>query len=333
MAASKLDEFIKLFQEKRTWYVKDIENKLGVSRQSVYRYRDQLYTQRNISLDSSTRDDDGSLLEHDTLEKGYLRWPEASEVINDVNLTLTKDQLEALKTAVAQTTHLTPLLQSALSSLGKASSVKKQLQKEPIIYNPQADQYNPELFQKISKAILERRIASVSYENAKGQETSYKFNAYKLISSDNHLHLVGVSHNSLAAGFNHPIRLRLDRITQFDFLFSKKRNEMYFKNPNFNAKEYAHKEFGAFSSEGEAKSIKVAFSQEKAHYIKRTKRHPSQTVNLQEDGTALWQITAPLSQDLIFWITSYGPHAKVIEPQELKEQVKDWAKGSYDANS
>lgn len=333
MASSKLDQFMKLFMERRTWHVTDIMNRLEVSRNTVHRYKEELYSKKGISLDAHIRDNDKTLLKVEGLEKGCFRWPERTPHEEDVSLSLSKAQIEALKAAVAQTGHMTPLLESALKSLGQSSAAKKQLNAEPIIYNPQVDQYDQEIFEKVSKAILDRRISLVTYENANGEEKTYKFNAYKLISSDNHLHLVGVSHNSLEAGYDTIIRLRLDRINEFKFFYEKKNKDMYFNKPAFNVKDYAHRAFGPFSAEGEAETVRVSFSKEKAIYIKRTQRHPSQKVTIQDDGRAIWQIKAPLSPDLVHWITSYGPHASVLEPPELKERVLEWAKGSLDANS
>jgi predicted DNA-binding transcriptional regulator YafY len=47
----------------------------------------------------------------------------------------------------------------------------------------------------------------------------------------------------------------------------------------------------------------------------------------------VWAIQAPLSDDLVYWIVSYGPHAKVLQPKELRVRVLEWAKGAVDANS
>lgn len=332
MPKSKLDEFIRLFHEKRTWHVEEIANRMGVSRQSVYRYRDRLWEQRGIMLEGHFRDTDGKLFRDDNVKDGYLRWPNGQPLEEDVSFILSKAELEALRTAVVQMQHLTPLLQGALEKLGKNNTIKKELLAEPLIHNPQIDNYDSELFEKVSKAIRQRRVAKLSYQNAKGEEKTYRFNAYRLISSDNHLHLVGVSHNSLEAGYDTVIRLRLDMITSFEFFYDQDKS-VSFAKPDFDVESYATREFGPFSAEGEPSSIKVIFSQEKAGYIARTKRHPSQTVSIQADGTALWQIEAPISQDLVYWIVSYGPHAKVVEPEVLRKQVTDWAKGSLDANS
>ncbi len=332
MAESRLGDFKNLFREKRTWRVTDIENRLGISHTSVYRLRDQLYSREQISLEANIRDDDGRLMRSEHVQLGCLSWPEATPIEEDVGVQMPKSELEALKAAVAQTEHLTPLLKSALKTLGQSSAAKKQLKSEPVIYNPQVDRYDAALFEKVSKAILDRRIALVTYENAQGQQKTYKFNAYKLVSSNHHLHLVGVSHNSLEAGFDTVIRLRLDKITDFRFFYEKNK-AMYFKKPNFNVQDYAHREFGPFSAEGEPVNVRVKFSPEKAHYIERTKRHKSQKVIWLEDGSVLWEIGAPLTDDLVYWVVGYGPHARVLEPRELREKVVAWAQGSVDANS
>jgi hypothetical protein len=125
MLEARLSDFKKLFQEKRTWRVKDIQHRLNISRQSVYRLRDQLYTKEKILLEATIRDDDRTLLRNDKLKPGYLMWPEATPHEEDVSFALSKAELESLKTAVARMKHLTPLLESALNKLHKLTFTKK----------------------------------------------------------------------------------------------------------------------------------------------------------------------------------------------------------------
>jgi predicted DNA-binding transcriptional regulator YafY len=327
MSLSRLDDFVQLFQEKRCWTVNDIRQRLGISRQSVYRLRDQLYSKRQITLEANIRDDDGTLMLSETASVGCLCWPEGMAFEEDVSFSLSQTELEALKTAVAQMQHLTPLLDGVLSKLSKRAVIQRQLQAEPIIFNPQIDYYEKDLFAKVSKAIRDRRVGLLSYQNAQGETKSYKFNSYILIPSDQHLHLIGVSHNSLEAGFNTVIRLRFDQIRTFKLLTER------FRVPDFDVAEYATREFGPFNSDGRPVTIEVAFSREKAHYITRTRRHKTQRISKQPDGSVIWTIDAPLSEDLIYWIVSYGPHAQVLTPPELKERVIAWAKGAVNANT
>ncbi|MDI6772659.1 MAG: WYL domain-containing protein, partial [bacterium] len=36
--------------------------------------------------------------------------------------------------------------------------------------------------------------------------------------------------------------------------------------------------------------------------------------------------------DMVHWIVGYGPHATVIEPEELRRKVAEWARGAAEAN-
>ncbi len=78
--------------------------------------------------------------------------------------------------------------------------------------------------------------------------------------------------------------------------------------------------------------VRVRFSPEKAGFIRRTRRHPTQVVEDLPDGSVVWQVEVPLSEDLVHLIAGYGPHAAVLEPEELRRRVVAWAKGAVAAN-
>lgn len=314
--SERLTNFKRLFKEKSLWHVRDIQNRLSIDRTKVYTLRDQLQQQDGIWLEENKF--------HPEVKRGYLRWP--SDNNSHRIITLTPVEIETLKTAIERARPLAPNVKRALQALTNSEPLKQQLEKPSILYTPLADEY-PEIFEDVAKAILDKRVARITYLNAKGETKTYKFNSYILIPSDVHLHLVGQSHNSIEAGFDTITPLRLDQIKEFKLLLE------YFKKPNFDVATYASKKFGAFASEGEPITVKVAFSAEKAQYIRRTKRHPTQTVKENKNGSVVWTIQAPLTDALVYWIVSYGPHAKVLQPKELRTRVLEWAKGSINANS
>ncbi len=319
MAQSRFNDYKKLFREKSTWHWQEIMDRLGIARNSVYRLRNQLRDKEGIWLEEHIFNKD--------VPRGHFRWPSDTPNEDHLSISLRPAEIDALKTAVERMENVTPLVKTALKKLVKSKAIAKKFNNEPILVTPLADNYTADkLFERVSKAIRDRRSAQLSYENAAGQTKTYKFDSYVLIPSDQHLHLVGESHNSIKAGYRKPITLRLDQIKEFTLLKDK------FKKPKFDAQSYASKEFGPFKAEGEPVKIRVQFGPEKAGYIKRTKRHKTQKVTIQKDGTALWQINAPLTEALVHWIVSYGPHAKVVEPVELKEQVVDWARGCLEVN-
>jgi predicted DNA-binding transcriptional regulator YafY len=314
--SERLTNFKRLFKEKSLWHVSDIQNRLSIDRTKVYTLRDQLQQQDGIWLEENKF--------HPDVKRGYLRWP--SDNNSHRIITLSPVEIETIKTAIERAKPLAPNVKRALKALTNSEPLKQQLEKPSILYTPLADEY-PDIFDNVAKAILDRRVAQIKYLNAKGETKTYKFNSYVIIPSDVHLHLIGQSHNSIDAGFDTITPLRLDQIKEFKLLLE------YFKKPTFDVVAYAANKFGAFTSEGESVTIKVAFSAEKAQYIRRTKRHPTQTVKENKDGSVVWSINVPLTDDLVYWIVSYGPHAKVLQPKELKKRVLEWAKGVLHANA
>jgi predicted DNA-binding transcriptional regulator YafY len=261
------------------------------------------------------------------IPRGYIKLsPDSPEVLN---ISLTTIELDALMIAAERIKPLTPLVKQAISKLSKAKRIKGYKEQASVLHTPVYDEYasDPsEILERVIEAIRDHHIAEVRYLNSKNQTTAYKFNSYALVPYHQHLYLIGVSHPSIESGDNTIIRLRLDQIKEF------KLTRDHFDNPDFDVVAYAAQDFGVFSGAGKPATIKVRFSAEKAQYIRRTKRHTTQKVTDEKDGSVIWSIRAPLSDDLVYWIVSYGPHAKVLQPKELKKRVLEWAQGSVTVN-
>lgn len=319
MAESRLGDFKRLFREvSPCLHVKEIAQRLGIPRQSVYRLRDRLRDNEGIWLEEHTY--------HPDVPSGHFRWPRDQPFNEDVLVSLNAAEVEALKTAAERMEHVTPLVTQALQKLAEGKPLERALNTESVLYTPLSDSYLAGLFERVSSAIHGRRVVEVTYRNSKGEENTYNFNPYLIVTSNQHLHLIGVTHLGLEAGSAEPIRLRLDQIRAF------KQTRERFPKPALDVRAWADRAFSPFAGEGEPVPVKVRFSTEKAQFIRRTPRHITQQVEEQEDGSVVWSIVAPLSEGLVHWVSSYGPHAEVLEPRELREQVRAWAQGSVAAN-
>lgn len=300
---STVPEFIQILRENPGGvHWKEIARRLNVTRQTVYRLREKAQ-----SL--------GIWVEN---HKGYFRLEEG-----ELTFRLTREEVEALRAAVARVDHLTPLAQRALERLAQGQAPRGE---KPLIYTPLVDEYPKGLFERAARAIRERRTCRVTYRNARGQVKTYLFDPYVFIARDPHLYLVGANHNSRRAGHNPILDLRLDQILELTLTQDR------FPDPRFDVAAYAQSRFRAFAGEGEAQRVRVRFSPEKAGYIRRTRRHPTQRVEDLGDGSVIWEVRVPLSEDLVHFIASYGPHAQVLEPEALRERVVAWARGSLLAN-
>lgn len=296
-------------------HVRDIAQRLGVNVRSVYRLRDSFRSVHGIWLEEHAHNPE--------VPRGYLRLPKQGL---KVQVGLTQDELEAIRTALARVRHLTPLAQQAAAKLAKGHPAAMALDEESVVYSALADFYPQGLYERVVQAIRLRQVTELTYRNAKNQVKSYRFDPYALVARDPHLYLVGANHNSRAAGHDPIKELRLDQVQEFKITCE------HFTRPPFDVQEYARSRFGAFAAEGEAVRVRVWFSPEKAGFVQRSLRHPSQVVHEQLDGSAVWEVTVPLSEDLVHFVVGYGPHARVLEPKELREQVVEWARGTLERN-
>jgi predicted DNA-binding transcriptional regulator YafY len=51
--------------------------------------------------------------------------------------------------------------------------------------------------------------------------------------------------------------------------------------------------------------------------------HPSQRVEIEPDGTALVHFELSSTLEIRSWILSFGPAAEVLEPESLREEIRD----------
>ena len=302
----KLSEFIGLLWDHSGGLsVREIAERLGVARTSVYRLRDQAAELRLNVEDNHTNPE---------VPLGTMRLSEAARRLvgapspNGV-------ELAALLSAIERAG---PLREPARAALVKLQG------REPEalpIYSPLIDDYDPELVERLVHAIQERRVLQLSYKNSQEVVQSYPFWGYALIARDPHLYLAGRLPEE-----SQILELRVDQIQECKLL------PEYFKKPDFNVVTYCQSKFRVFGGEGETCLVRIRFSAAKAGFARRTRRHASQSVEELADGSLIYQLQVPISEDLVHWIVGWGPHAEVLEPIELRQRVAQWARGCADAN-
>lgn len=314
---SHLSEMARQLHENPTGlHYKEIARRIGRTPRHVLRLRDQFPAVFGIHLEEHRFNPE--------VPRGYLRLPRGGL---GVQVTLTAAEIEALLTAAKRLRSLTPLAEEALRKLAQGTPLVPSLDQESVLYAPLTDEYLPEVYEKVCKAIRGRQVVRLTYRNAKGETKTYRFDPYALIARDPHLYLVGANHNSRAAGFDPLKELRLDQVQRL--VLERER----FNKPHFDVREYCRRRFRAFGGEGEAVRVRVRFSPEKTGFIRRTCRHPTQVVEDIEDGGVVWQVEVPISEDLVHFIVGYGPHARVLEPDGLRERVLEWARGVLESHA
>jgi predicted DNA-binding transcriptional regulator YafY len=117
---------------------------------------------------------------------------------------------------------------------------------------------------------------------------------------------------------------RLDRIQSLALL-----EDTYQIPADFDAKTYFDREFQG----GPQLRVRMRFSAEAAH-IALANRSSWEAVEEQADGSVIVDLSAPDVNWAASLALAYGPLVTVLEPEEVRRTVRDWAQataGLYDA--
>jgi len=82
---------------------------------------------------------------------------------------------------------------------------------------------------------------------------------------------------------------------------------------------------------GDPVDVKIWFSSDQARYIKERNWSKTQKIEDQEDGSIILSMNTSGWWDIKRWVLSYGAEAKVLEPKELRNYIRDELKASIDS--
>jgi predicted DNA-binding transcriptional regulator YafY len=114
------------------------------------------------------------------------------------------------------------------------------------------------------------------------------------------------------------VNLAVERFTEVEWL----RNTSFVPPATFKLDDYVDDVSGVHVGKGPAQRVVVEFSKDRAAYARGRTWHRTQEIAEQRDGSVRIAFTCRTLAPVVSWILEWGPHAKVIEPAELVEQVK-----------
>lgn len=110
----------------------------------------------------------------------------------------------------------------------------------------------------------------------------------------------------------------IDRITGLEV------SDQTFEKPeDFNAEDFMKSSFGVFK--GNVLRVKVHFSADVAGYIREKRWHASQRITDCDDGSIIFEAEVEGSDEIRFWLLSWGSKARVIEPESLHLAIRNEA--------
>jgi proteasome accessory factor B len=101
----------------------------------------------------------------------------------------------------------------------------------------------------------------------------------------------------------------------------KNTGQKFEKNSKFSIRAELGNSFGVHSGTGKYK-VTLRFNERVADYIREKKWHPSQTLRELKNGELELQMTLSSLVEVGRWVLQWGGAARVLEPEELVDQVK-----------
>ena len=165
----------------------------------------------------------------------------------------------------------------------------------------------------------------LTYQSLHSTEpTTYPVHPYGLTFHRGSLYLVG-----FAPDHSQIRHWKLDRMEKAEV------TQVRFNRPaDFELETHFRNSFGVYEGGGDD-CVKVWFSTEVARYVGESVWHPSQELRPQKDGSLIAKFHLDGTREIKAWILSFGRHAEVLEPEELRvemgEEAEEMAKRYRDA--
>jgi predicted DNA-binding transcriptional regulator YafY len=162
----------------------------------------------------------------------------------------------------------------------------------------------------IRHALLHQQSISLSYRSTgRGEPISYRVDPYTLLFQKGGIYLLGFAQNRQAL-----------RTFAVERIVAVEPGKDRFEIPEgYHAGQALEGAFGIVAEP--PMEVKIRFSPAIAHAIKDRVWHRSQQISEQEDGGVLLSFRAGGKMEILSWLLSYGAHAELLAPQELRAEL------------
>jgi len=163
----------------------------------------------------------------------------------------------------------------------------------------------------LQRALLHQyRVHLVYAKKGKGAPENYEVDPYTLVFHKGGIYLLGLAHNRSGMRLFALERIRGIEVTRQRFEIP----EDYQPEAHFSSA------FGLVIDT--PLKVRVRFSPDVAHTIKERIWRPGQSLLTDSEGYVTIEFVAGGEMELVSWILSYGMHAEVLDPPELRQEVK-----------
>ncbi|RII28004.1 MAG: transcriptional regulator [Geobacter sp.] len=181
----------------------------------------------------------------------------------------------------------------------------------PIMHGARDYSFAAAHLEELQRALLHQYRIRMDYAK-QGREAGeeYDVDPYTLVFHKGGIYLLGYAHNRKAMRLFALERVRGVAVTRQRFeIPAGYEPEGHFKSA-----------FGLVSDT--SMKVCVRFSADVAHAVRERVWRPDQKVRSDSEGRVTIEFEAAGEMELVSWILSYGAHAEVLEPPELRREVK-----------
>jgi len=168
-----------------------------------------------------------------------------------------------------------------------------------------------EILNRVNDAAINRKsIEIVYYTMSRKKETRRRVDPYRIWFFNGTFYLIGLCH------MRNEVRIfALDRIKMLH-----QTKETFEVPEDFSLEDFMGPSFGVY--QGEPINIKVWFHPNVAGYIKEKIWHESQQIHTQDDGSIIFEAKVAGTDEIKFWIMTWGSKATVLAPEALREAIR-----------
>ncbi|MFH1480927.1 MAG: WYL domain-containing protein [Pseudomonadota bacterium] len=168
-----------------------------------------------------------------------------------------------------------------------------------------------EILNRVNDVAINRKsIEIVYYTMSRKKETRRRVDPYRIWFFNGTFYLIGLCH------MRNEVRIfSLDRIKMLH-----QTKETFEVPEDFSLEKFMGPSFGVY--QGEPVHIKVWFHPDVAGYIKEKIWHESQQIHPQDDGSIIFDAEVAGTDEIRFWIMTWGSKAAVLEPEFLRQEIR-----------
>ncbi len=169
----------------------------------------------------------------------------------------------------------------------------------------------------LHRAIEERRSVKMAYFTAsRRKHTQRMVDPYHLFNAKGEWYLIGRDH------LRRSIRqFHVGRIESWQVL-----DRRFLRDPEFSINAWLRSAFQTQAGERAVK-VRIRFDGNQAPYIRERRWHDTQKIEDLSDGGLILELSTAALDEVKRWVLQYGEHAEVLEPEELREAVREAVRG------